>query len=138
MHFKGQASTESLIVMGFALVLIFALIYAVLPVMLDFTQFSDSAQAERSLSKLTGTIDAVSAYGPGTNTTLFLYLPAGELTYSNGVFVFAVQSSGTQIVKKVRVSNVYYDNPNPQMNAGVKRIKISSKDDLSGVEVKVE
>ncbi len=136
MHFRGQASTEALIVMGFALVLIFALVYAVLPIMLDFSQFSESAQAERSLSKLAGTVDAVSAYGPGTNTTLYVYLPLGTLDYKDKVFAFTVTSSNTQVVKQVR-ANVDYT-PGSQTGAGIKRILITSKDDLSGVLVEVQ
>lgn len=140
MHCRGQASTEALIVMGFALVLIFILIYAVLPVIVDFSQFSESAQAERALSKLISTVDAANAYGPGTSTTLYLYMPAGSLTYDNKIFTFTVQSSGTQVVKQAK-ANVEYENfaaRNGVMAAGIKRVTVVSKDDLTGALVKVE
>ncbi|MEM3364686.1 MAG: hypothetical protein QXS93_04235 [Candidatus Micrarchaeia archaeon] len=142
MHFRGQASTEALIVMGFAVVLVFVLIYAVLPVMADFSQFSESAQAERSLSRIAGTIDAASSYGPGTNTTLYVYLPRGTLSYNDKVLSFKIESSKTQVVKKV-VANVELKNnaANPGTgisDAGTKRVSIASKDDLSGVRVVID
>ncbi|MCX8199939.1 MAG: hypothetical protein N3G76_00550, partial [Candidatus Micrarchaeota archaeon] len=105
MHFRGQASTEALIVMGFAVILVFVLVYAVFPVMVDFAQFSESAQAERSLSRIAGTVDAASAYGPGTSTTLFVYLPRGTLSYENKVLSFRIESSKTEITKRT-VANV--------------------------------
>ncbi len=102
--------------------------YTIIPTMLDFSSFSEVAQAERSLSKIANTIKAVSSYGPGTNTTLYTYLPAGNISYTDDKFIvykMSTKDGTTNIVQKVGVSVDITDTEFE--NGGIKCVTISKE-----------
>ncbi|GEM_PF-4903173 len=134
---RGQASTEALVIIGLAVVLVFILLYAVIPVIMDFATFSESVQAERSMSKIVGAIEAASAYGPGTETTLYVYLPAGKIEYVSAnppVFVFTLKDQQTAIVRPLDV-NINLA-PASFDAAGIKTITIK-KEEIDKVSVNI-
>jgi hypothetical protein len=90
---RGQVGTETLMVIGIAVVLIMAVIYTVLPMMFDFTQYSENSKIETSLFKLKGTIESVSSYGPGTETDLMLYFPEGTIKNNENMLIFEKTNS---------------------------------------------
>lgn len=85
---RGQVGTETLMVISLAIVLIMAVIYTVLPMVFDFSQYSENSKIETSLFKLQGAIESVSSYGPGTHTDLMLYFPEGTIEGKEGMLVF--------------------------------------------------
>ncbi len=134
MDFKrGQASTETLFVVGFAMVLIFVLMYVVMPAMLDFTQFSAAAQTEQSLDKIVSVIDSASSYGPGTEVSLNVYLPAGTLHYDDPNLVFDLPD-GKQIVKPLSVELNPFS-PIDFKASGIKKIRI--RKDMDSVHLQI-
>jgi hypothetical protein len=137
---RGQASTEALAIIGFAILLVFALLYTVVPVIIDFNKFSESAQAERSMSKIMGSISAASSYGPGTETTLYVYLPAGKIDYiadEKGALTYTL-IDGTSIVKISGLSDrvVLHATPN-KIDGGAMRKVTVIKQELNKVDVYV-
>ena len=101
---RGQVGTETLMVIGLAVVLIMAVIYTVLPMVFDFNQYSENSKIETSLFKIKGTIESVSAYGPGTSTDLMLYFPEGTLkSKSNGNMLVFTKVNGDSILTQVEV-----------------------------------
>lgn len=140
---RAQASVETLIVIGFAVVLIFTLVYAVYPLLVDFNRYSEVSQTERSLSRLTGAFEAASAYGAGTETTLYLYFPAGNLSYAKdtGHLVYKL-ADGTSIIRvtnlKAQVQLKKGDQSQNEIafdGAGIRGIRISKS--VEAVEVSV-
>lgn len=99
---RGQVGTETLMVIGLAVVLIMAVIYTVLPMVFDFTAYSENANIETSLFKIKGTIESVSSYGPGTNTQVMLYFPEGELKGEGNKLIF-LKGNGDSILTQVGV-----------------------------------
>jgi imidazolonepropionase-like amidohydrolase len=99
---RGQVGTETLMVIGIAVVLIMAVIYTVLPMMFDFTQYSENSKIETSLFKLKGTIESVSSYGPGTETDLMLYFPEGEIKNNENMLIFE-KTNGDSVLVQVDV-----------------------------------
>lgn len=99
---RGQVGTETLMVIGLAVVLIMAVIYTVLPMMFDFTQYSENSKIETSLFKLKGTIESVSSYGPGTSTELMLYFPEGTIKNNGKMLVFE-KNNGDSILVQIDV-----------------------------------
>lgn len=100
---RGQVGTETLMVISLAVVLIMAVVYTVLPMVFDFTQYSENSKIETSLYKIQGTIESVSAYGPGTSTDLMLYFPEGTIK-SNGNMLIFEKNNGDSILTQVGVS----------------------------------
>jgi len=100
---RGQVGTETLMVIGLAVILIMAVIYTVLPMVFDFTQYSENSKIETSLYKIQGTIESVSAYGPGTSTDLMLYFPEGTIKSEENMLIF-VKNNGDSILTPVGVS----------------------------------
>jgi len=99
---RGQVGTETLMVIGLAVVLIMAVIYTVLPMVFDFTAYSENSNIETSLFKIKGTIESVSSFGPGTNTQVMLYFPEGNLRGDGNKLIF-VKSNGDSILTQVDV-----------------------------------
>lgn len=100
---RGQVGTETLMVIGLAVILIMAVIYTVLPMVFDFTQYSENSKIETSLYKIQGTIESVSAYGPGTSTDLMLYFPEGTIKSEENMLIF-VKNNRDSILTPVGVS----------------------------------
>ena len=100
---RGQVGTETLMVIGLAVILIMAVIYTVLPMVFDFTQYSENSKIETSLYKIQGTIESVSSYGPGTSTDLMLYFPEGKIKSEENMLIF-VKNNGDSILTPVGVS----------------------------------
>ena len=100
---RGQVGTETLMVISLAVVLIMAVVYTVLPMVFDFTQYSENSKIETSLYKIQGTIESVSAYGPGTSTDLMLYFPEGIIRSDGNMLVFT-KSNGDSILTQVGVT----------------------------------
>jgi len=100
---RGQVGTETLMVIGLAVILIMAVVYTVLPMVFDFTQYSENSKIETSLYKIQGTIESVSAYGPGTSTDLMLYFPEGTIKSEENMLIF-VKNNGDSILTPVGVS----------------------------------
>jgi hypothetical protein len=96
---RGQVGTETLMVIGLAVILIMAVIYTVLPMMFDFTQYSENSKIETSLFKLKGTIESVSSYGPGTHTDLMLYFPEGEIKSNERMLIFEKNNGDSLLVQ---------------------------------------
>lgn len=99
---RGQVGTETLMVIGLAVVLIMAVIYTVLPMMFDFTQYSENSKIETSLFKLKGTIESVSSYGPGTETNLMLYFPEGIIKSNEKMLIFE-KTNGDSVLVQIDV-----------------------------------
>lgn len=120
---RGQASTEALMIIGIAVVLIFLLIYSILPVIFDFGKFSDSVMAERSMSRIAGAVEAVSAYGPGTSITMYVYFPAGEIYYDSPSQLVFKLKDGTSVVRVLN-TNLKTDSINFD-TGGIKTVRVS-------------
>lgn len=96
---KGQVGTETLMVISLAIVLIMAIIYTVLPMMFDFTQYSENSKIETSLFKLKSAIESVSSYGPGTHTDLMLYFPEGTIKSNDRMLIFEKTNGNSLLVQ---------------------------------------
>ncbi|MCX8205854.1 MAG: hypothetical protein N3H30_01350, partial [Candidatus Micrarchaeota archaeon] len=131
------------LVIGFAMVLIFALIYAIYPALSNFNRYSEVSQAERSLSRLAGAFEAASAYGAGTETTLYLYFPPGNLSYAKdtGHLVYTLPD-GTSLVRITALKGLVQLKKGDKNadavafeGAGVRSIRVSKS--VDAVEVSV-
>jgi len=134
---RGQASTEALFIIGTAVLLVFVLLYAVLPVLVDFSRFSDAAQAERSLEKIAGAAEAASSYGPGTKTTLYVHLPPGEVEFSASTISYTISSSGTTIVKPLTVQLDSTPQEVVEFSSGGIKKAVITKEKLKEVKIEI-
>lgn len=130
---RGQVGTETLMVIGIAIVLIMAVVYAVLPTVFDFTQYSENSKIEISLYKLKGTIESVSSFGSGTETNLMLYFPEGKIK-SNGNMLIFEKNNGDSILTKCDVT---FEMSEKNTINGINTFKVIKPEDIDS-PVKVE